>query len=49
MAVWAHEDASKIPGDLIQLLHALCEIYRSTEEVSPQPALAESLANRSGY
>jgi adenylate cyclase len=34
MAVWVHEEASKIPGDLEQVLHALCEIYRSTEEVS---------------
>ena len=34
MAVWVHEDASKIPGDLAQALRALCEIYRSTEEVS---------------
>lgn len=34
MAVWVHEEASKVQGDLIQVLHALCEIYRSTEEVS---------------
>lgn len=34
MAVWAHEDASKIPGELAQVLRALCEIYRSTQEVS---------------
>jgi adenylate cyclase len=34
MAVWVHEEASKIPGDLVQVLHALCEIYRSTDEVS---------------
>jgi len=34
MAVWVHEEASRIPGDLEQVLHALCEIYRSTEEVS---------------
>jgi len=34
MAVWVHEDASKIQDDLIQVLHALCEIYQGTEEVS---------------
>lgn len=34
MAVWVHEDASKIAGDVTHVLHALCEIYRSTEEVS---------------
>jgi len=34
MAVWVHEDASKIPSDLTHVLHALCDIHRSTEEVS---------------
>jgi adenylate cyclase len=34
MAVWVHEDASRIGNDVIQVLHALCEIFRSTAEVS---------------
>ena len=34
MAVWVHEDASRVRNDVIEVLRALCEIYRSTAEVS---------------
>ncbi len=43
MAVWVHEDASKIARDLIHVLYALCEIYRSTEEVSRNLPLPKPL------
>src|SRR3974377_1231044 len=43
MAVWVHEDASKIPRDLLHVLHALCEIYRRTEEVGGSLPLPKPL------
>jgi len=41
MAVWVHEDASRVPGGLLRALRAVCEIERTTEELSrtlPLPA-----------
>jgi len=43
MAVWVHEDASKIRSDVMQVLEALCEIYRGTEEVSRSLPLPKPL------
>jgi adenylate cyclase len=43
MAVWVHEDASAIPHDLAQTLRALCEIYRSTGDVSRNLPLPKPL------
>ena len=34
MAVWVHDDASTIPADLARALRAVCEIERTTTEVS---------------
>jgi len=34
MAVWVHDDASKIPSDLARALRAVCEVERTTNEIS---------------
>jgi adenylate cyclase len=34
MAVWVHNDAKSLPADLERVLHAVCEINRSTGEIS---------------
>lgn len=43
MAVWVHDDASKIPSDLARALRAVCEIDRTTTEVSRSLSLPSTL------
>ncbi len=43
MAVWVHDNAAKIPSDLARALRAVCEIDRTTAEISRNLSLPSAL------